>query len=180
MATGAARKIDYDGSIAYDLSRFDKRRRVRDALELEPVAVPRPIAKPGERINTAVKTKAQPVVSASTIIGFIMIGVLMFCLVLNYMRLNELNIKVASLQKDYTELKGRAAILRVENEKKYSKIRIEDLAQNLGMTRPTNDQIVYINMSQPDTGVILSGPQRKTDFLNGIKTFFFAAVDFFK
>jgi len=180
MSTSAARNIDYSGSIAYDLSRFDKRKRVRDALELEPVAVPRPIAKPHERAKTEAKAKARPVVSATTIIGFIMVAVLMFCVVLNYMRVYELSLEISSLQTEYNELRSQTAVLKVQSEKKLNDNRIAELAEEMGMTRPGKEQIIYIDMSQPDKGIVLAAPEAKTDFLNGIKTFIFAAIDFFK
>jgi hypothetical protein len=180
MPSNAARNIEYNGSIAYDLSRFDKRKRVRDALELEPIAVPRPIAKPSERVRTAAKAKARPVVSASTIVGFIMTAVLMFCVVLNYMRLNEITIQVSTLQTQLNDLEGQAAVLKVQTEKKLNIQSIEERAGEMGMRHPSSDQIVYIDMSQPDRGVVVSEQEKKTDFLNGIRTFFFAAIDFFK
>lgn len=180
MSTSAARNIDYNGSIAYDLSRFDKRKRVRDALEKEPVAVPRPIAKPGERTASAAIAKARPAVAASTVIGFLLVAVLMFLVVLNYMRLNELSIGIASMQSEYEDLKSEAAVLTVENEQMLNVRKIEEQAVGMGMGRPADDQMVYIDMSQPDRGVILTETNEGSDFLEGIRTFFFAAVDFFR
>ena len=180
MQSGAVKNLEYSGSISYDLSRFDKRKRVRDALEQEPVVVTRPIAKPLERAQAAAKAKSRSVVSASTILGVLTVAVLMFCVVLNYMRLNEVTIQVSNLKTELKELQSDAAVLQVKGEQNLSAARIEEAASQMGMIRPGKDQIVYIDMSQPDKGVILADTAGKNDFLNGIKTFFFAAVDFIK
>jgi cell division protein FtsL len=181
MPSTAARKIDYTGNIAYDLSRFDRRRRVREALEREPVAYPRPIARPRERAKAAKRTAAKPhTVSAATVVGFLIVAVLMCCIVLNYMRVNELSIELSQLQTEYNRLRTEAAMLRVEHEKKFNDKRIGELAAEMGMSRPSKDQIIYVDMSQPDKGIVLVESKSKSDFLNGIKTFFFAAIDFFR
>jgi cell division protein FtsL len=114
------------------------------------------------------------------VLGFIIAAVLMFCIVLNYMRLNELTIEVHSLQTELMELKNQAAVLKVKNEQTLNSRRIEELAQEMGMVRPTKDQISYIDLSHHDHGVVYLAPEKGSDFLNGIKTFFFAAIDFFK
>jgi negative regulator of sigma E activity len=182
MSSSAARKLEYGGNIAYDLSRFDRRKRVRDALENEPVAVPRPIAKPGERAKAAVKAevRARPAVSAVTVLGFAIAAVLMFCIVLNYMRLNELTIEVSSLQTELMELKSQAATLKVKNEQTLNSKRLEQMAEEMGMMRPTREQICYIDLSHQDRGVVYIAPEEESDFLRGIKTLFFAAIDFFQ
>jgi len=180
MSASAARNIEYSGSVAYDLSRFDRRKRVRDALELEPVAIPRPIAKPHERVKAEAKAKARPAVSATTVIAFLMVAVLMFCVVLNYMRVYELSLEISNLQAEYNKLKSEAAVLKVQSEKKMNDIRIAELAAEMGMTRPARDQIIYVDMSQPDKGIVLAESEVKNDFLNGLKTLFLAAIDFFK
>ena len=59
MSSSVARDIDYTGQIAYDLSRFDRRKRVRDTLQQEPVAVPRAIATPESRAKAAASAKVK-------------------------------------------------------------------------------------------------------------------------
>lgn len=181
MSSSAVRKLEYSGNIAYDLSRFDRRKRVRDALENEPVAVPRPIARPGERAKAAAgaEVKARPAVSAVTVLGFVIAVFLMFCIVLNYMRLNELTIEIYSMQTELMELKKQAATLKVKNEQALNSKRLQQLAEEMGMVRPTKEQISYIDLSNHDRGVVYMAQENDSDFLSGIKTLFFAAIDFF-
>lgn len=180
MQSGVARKMDYNGNIAYDLSRFDKRRRVREALEREPVAVPRPIARPREREMAEVKAKTRTGVSALTVLGAMVIALLMFFVVLNYMRLYEISMQVSAAKSEYTVLKSEAAVLQVKAEKQMSVRKIEEAALAMGMAYPEGDQLVYLNMSHPDRGEILIQSGGRSDFIRGIQSLLFAAIDFVK
>jgi|LSQX01.3.fsa_nt_gb cell division protein FtsL len=182
MSSSVARDIDYTGQIAYDLSRFDRRKRVRDTLQQEPVAVPRAIATPESRAKAAAsaKVKSKSKISLVTVMSFIIAAVLMFCIVLNYMRLNELTIEISSLKSELSELKSQAAVLRVRNEQNLNVKELEELALSLGMTRPSRDQITYIDLSKQDRGIVHMEVEEGSDFLNGLKTFFLTATNFFK
>ena len=182
MSSSAVRDIDYTGQIAYDLSRFDKRKRVRDALEQEPIAIPRAIASQQGNTKAAVRTQAESktTISLSTVLCFVIAAVLMFCIVLNYMRLNELTIEISSLQSEISELKSEAAILKVRNEQSLNVKQLEELALKMGMTRPSKDQITYIDLSKSDRGIVHMEAEVDSDFLSGIKTFYLAATNFFR
>ncbi len=180
MQSSAAKRLDYSGSIAYDLSRFDKRKRVREALEREPVVAPRAIARPQERAKAEAVTRTRKGVSLATVLGCMVVAVLMFFIVLNYMRLYEISMQVSSVKSQYATLKNDAAVLQVKAEKQMSVRRIEELASEIGMSSPENSQIVYINMSQPDRGQVILESGRNSDFLTGLQAVVFTVVDFLK
>lgn len=181
MPSSVARDIDYSGQIAYDLSRFDKRKRVRDALEQEPVAVPRAIALPESRAKSAAGAQAKSLSSIShmAILSFVIAAILMFCIVLNYMRLNELSIEISSLQSEISELKSEAAVLKVRNEQNLNVKQLEELALGMGMARPSKDQITYIDLSKQDRGIVHMETKGDDEFFSGLKTFYLAAINFF-
>ncbi len=182
MSSSAARNLDYTGQIAYDLSRFDRRKRVRDALAQEPVAVPRTIASPESRSKAVPRTqvKSRSRISFVTIMAFIIAAVLMFCIVLNYVHLYEHAIEISALQQELAELKKEAAALKVRNEQNLNVKRLEELALDMGMTRPARDQITYIDLSKQDRGIVHMEAESDGDFLSGLKTFFLMATNFFR
>lgn len=180
MQSSAMNKIEYSDTVAYDLSRFDKRKRVREALEQEPVADARPIARPYERAQAAAKTAIHTGIPALTIVSLIAVAFLMFTVVLNYMNLYEVTMQISEKSAEYAALKSEEAILQVQSEQQLNVRRMEELASELGMSRPSNDQIIYLDLSAPDRGVILAENGNGTDFLSGIESIFVAAVDFFR
>ena len=75
--------------------------------------------------------------------SFIIAAVLMFCIVLNDTRLNELTIEISSLKSELSELKSQAAVLKVRNEQNLNVKELEELALSLGMTALKGSDHLY-------------------------------------
>ena len=178
-----ARKLDY---VEYDLARFDRRQRVKEALKREPVAVPGTVRKTQAAKAERTDARATAVaarrfrVSAFAVVGYLAVTALMIFIVYNYMQLNELTLKTAGLQSQYQKLQDEAAVLQVQYEQKTNLRELESRAAELGMSRPVADQITYVNLSEPDRAVILRDTGRNSDFLSGITALLSAVVDFMR
>ena len=155
--------------MAYDLSRFDNRRRVREALENEPA-----IDRHGQaraRTKTAAKAVARPRkarLTAFAVLSYAAIFVLLLMIVMNYMRLNEISVTVSQRSNELAELQNETALLKVEYEQKQNVTDIKTRAAELGLYAPTSAQISYIDLSKPDYAVIYEDEQASTSFIAGL------------
>ena len=176
----AARKLESNESIGYDLSRFDRRLRVRQAIENEQAATGvRVTARTKARSETKAKARSVRLPAMVTIaLSAVVVLAVMFLTVLNYVELNELSIARANMQNELSELKNAEAKLQIEYDRGLNSRELEEQASALGMVMPASDQITYIGISKADHAEIYGGSDSDSDFLTSVKTFFLAAVDF--
>lgn len=177
MATEAREPNMYEGNVAYDLSRFDRRRRVREALESEEVTPELPV-KP--KSKTAAKTDARPRmrVSAFAVFSYVVLFALMLGIVMNYMILNEVTIDTARLENESAELKSEAAKLRVEYERAMNLSDLSEKAEEIGMYSPGSDQVDYIDISRGDKVTVYS--EKSGDgFFAGLENLLLSIGDYF-
>ncbi len=174
----AARKLESNESIGYDLSRFDRRLRVRQAIENEQAATGvRVTARTQARSETKARSVRLPAMVTIALSAVVVLAV-MFLTVLNYVELNELSIARANMQNELSELKNAEAKLQIEYDRGLNSRELEEQASALGMVMPASDQITYIGISKADHAEIYGGSDSDSDFLTSVKTFFLAAVDF--
>lgn len=162
------------GSISKDLSRFDTRRRVRDAYSVG--AIPRV----GAAAKTAAKSRAiaAPRISAFALLVYVTIVALLLMMVYSYMQLNEITIKTSQTQKELTELKKDEIKLKSNIEKRLNLKLIEERAIALGMTKPEREQIIYLDMSGGDRAQVLDGKSESPAIFSTISTGLAALKDF--
>lgn len=190
MQSNAVRKERYDAtynsSVAYDTSRFDKRRRVREALENERVAVPeikpRGTTAAAAAAKAAAKTNAGVAahISPFAVVSCVAVLALIFLILFNNVKLNELYIESANLTGELTQLKNDEALLKVKYERKMNLHDIEQAAYSMGFSSPQGDQVVYVDISRPDRAVIVREAEAEQGFLTGLKTIFMAVADFIR
>ncbi|MDR2671271.1 MAG: cell division protein FtsL [Oscillospiraceae bacterium] len=137
-------------NVAQDLSRFDNRRRVREAVAqdiLEQSAV-------RTRAQSRVKEKVH--VSGWMLLGFATFAASMFIVVHSHVRLAELSAETGALQREISSLKQEGSLLQKLGDGKVNLAEIERIAtEELGMTKPTRDQVIYIDLSDGDRAVVL-------------------------
>lgn len=134
-----------NGNVAYDLSRFDRRRVVREAVEQErleaqemrkPVHAPMPKAK----------------ISYMTILSYIAAAAMAAVMLMSFVNLLELTDMTATKKKELEVLQNENIRLNAEMEKRYSLGDIESYATNtLGMVKADRSQVEYIELDSPDT-----------------------------
>ena len=131
------------GNVAYDLSRFDKRRRVREAV----------MQAPAER-GVATQRKAVPreKLSFRVILLYALIAGLAALLLSNYMTLTILTDDLSKLAGDLEDLQNEEIILQKQYDQRYILSDIETYAVNtLGMVKLESNMMEYIELSNPDT-----------------------------
>ncbi|MDR0381191.1 MAG: hypothetical protein LBH86_04275 [Oscillospiraceae bacterium] len=136
--------------VAQDLSRFDNRRRVREAVAQDILE------------QSAAKVRAQPRVKETVrisgwmLLGFATFAVSMFIVVYSNVRLAELSSKTGALSREIAELKQEESLLQKLGDSKVNMAEIERIAtEELGMIKPTRDQVIYIDLSDGDHAVVL-------------------------
>ncbi len=135
------------GNVAYDLSRFDNRARVREAV----------LEAPQER---SVATRREPAprerLSVSVILMYGLIAALAALLISNYMTLTILTDDLSTLTGTYEELKNEEIILQNQYDQRYILNDIETYAVNtLGMVKLESNMMEYIELSSPDTITVI-------------------------
>ena len=131
----------YDGSAARELRR-------------EEVLQPRPMVRPRERTvaRPRVQVREAGKISPFAVVGFLAIGVFAVLLVFSYVQLTVISEQVVGLKSDMTTLQTEEAKLRAQYELAYDLGTIEETMTAEGtMVKPQNGQIVYVDLSEPDS-----------------------------
>ncbi len=143
----AAQRVTH-GNVAYDLSRFDNRRRVRDLVEAEEMTKRR------VRERQRAKAVARPRVSVWAVLGFVVGMVLMFMIVFAQMNLAEMGVRSKALSSEISRLDKEYLELASQWKEQVKLADIRRIAiEELGMVEPVEDQILYINLSGKDHAV---------------------------
>lgn len=140
----------YNESVAYDLSRFDPRRRVQEALANEKVITPELPARGRTKTKAEAETKTRIRVSAFAVVSYVVLFALVLTIVMNYMLLNEITVETASMERELEALESDAAKLEVEYERAMNVGDLAAKAAEAGMYAPGADQIGYIDISRSD------------------------------
>lgn len=136
----------YDGSAARQLQR-------------EEVLRPRPMVRPRERavVRPRVRVREAGLVSPFAVVGFLAVGVFAVLLLFSYVQLTTISQQVVELRSEMTALQSEEAKLRTAYELSYDLSSIEETMTASGaMVRPQNGQVVYVDLSEPDTVTFFS------------------------
>lgn len=111
------------------------------------------------KIREEVVTQHVPVgrqsVSPATVMGFLCAAVLLVFSLLARVQLTEITNETVSYQSQLSELETEQAKLLIAYESAFNLTEVEAYAKNeLGMRRPTGDQVVYVDSSASDKAVI--------------------------
>ena len=142
----------YDGSAA----------RVLDGEE---VLRPEPRVRPRhqELARPKVHTREAGKVSLFAVAGFAAVAVLAVFIIMSYVQLSTVSGEVVSLNNEMTRLQSEEAVLRARYELAYDVGAIENAVTADGsMSRPQLGQMVYVDMTEPDSVVIYDRPQEKS------------------
>ena len=113
------------------------------------------------------------------ILGILVSAVLFVIAIMAQIQLFDISSKTVELETRLKELKTEQARLQIDYEGAFNLTEIEQYAiSNLGMQKPSADQIFYIDTSSPDRAVIINRPDndgffgRVSDFLSEIGAYF--------
>ena len=134
---------------------------------------PRPQPKQREHVRrreltrTQVQVREAGQVAPFAVVGFLAVAVFAALLILSYVQYTVLNGQMVSLRNEMTTLQAESATLSAQYEKVFD---LETIQAAVGdtMVRPTSDQVVYIDLSQPDA-VVVYGDEAGSGVLNALK-----------
>ena len=181
MATAAAKKYGQGavyGSLAYDFNHPE--------LYQEEYSAPRtPAAKPRTETQTKVRTRARTAVrtrqgiSPMAILGCAVAAFLMIIAITAQITLFDVSGQNVALTTQLAELETEQAKLRIAYESAFNLAEVETYAiSELGMQKPSADQIYYIDTSAPDKAVVIADgasetfAERAADFFTGFRAYF--------
>ena len=183
MATAAKRRrySKYD-TIPYDL--YDGS-AVRQLDQEQEILQPRPLVRPRERTvaRPKIRVREAGMVSPFAIVGFAAVAVFAVLLLFSYVELSVISNQVVSLRSDLTTLQTEEAKLRAQYELAYDLDAIEEsLTANGAMVKPQNGQIIYVDLSEPDSVTYFDGETPATGLagaLTGLQSIFTQVVEYF-
>lgn len=150
---------DYDGSA------------VRIAQE-EEVLRPRPQVRPRNQELSRPKVAVRPAgrVSLFAVAGFGAVAVMAVLILMSYIQLSSISNEVVSLNSEMTRLQSEEATLRARYELAYDLGAIEKAVTSDGsMGRPQAGQMVYVDLTEPDSVVLYHQDETSGGFLESLE-----------
>ncbi len=172
------------GSVAYAPA-YDGS-AVRAPRREEELQRPRP--KQRERVRrqeltrTQVQVREAGQVAPFAVVGFLAVAVFAALLLLSYVQYTVLNGEMVSLRNEMSSLQKENATLSAQYEKVFDMDTIQAAVGDT-MVRPTNDQVVYLDLSQPDNVVLSEDQERSTGIrgaLEGLEDIFHQVIEYFR
>ena len=122
---------------------------------------PQPRVRPRERERTLTRTRVQVreagEVSPFAVIGFLAVGVFAALLLWSYAQYVVASDQLVTMRSELSQLQEENVLLSAQYEKVFDMERIQAAVGDT-MVRPTSDQIVYLDLSEPDN-VVLRGQE---------------------
>ncbi len=179
-ATRTTRDL-YNGNAAYDLSYVGGVGGGERVGQPDPLARPRTRtkSKSRSRTHTKLRVRKQQRVSPMAVAGFLAVAALAIVVLFSYANLMAVSDRVVHLQNDLDELEEQEEILKAKYERTFDLNAIEEEFTALGaMAKPRADQVVYIDMSEPDNAQVIQDEGQSAS--DSVKNFFTMAVEYFK
>ncbi|MGI6498342.1 MAG: hypothetical protein ACOX0U_05915 [Oscillospiraceae bacterium] len=182
MAAIRTRGDLYNGNAAYDLSYVGNAGAGTHVGHPDPTVRPRTRtkAKPKSRSRVKLRVRKQQKISPMAVVGFLAVAAFAVVLLLSYADLMAVSDRVVRLKSESKELKKQEAILQAKYERTFDLNAIEENFTSLGtMAKPRADQVVYVDMSEPDSAQVIQKGTGQTA-PDGVKNFLAMAVEYFK
>ena len=150
-------------NVAYDLARFDRRSKVRNAVKEEEQAKAKAAA--------GTKAKAKANISAFAIFSFAISICLAVLMISSVVQLSQLSAASERMEKELTQLREENQLLEIENSRRLSSEKIKEEAEGrLGMQKLDKSQITYLDMGSGNRVEIPENTKlmRDSDIIAGI------------
>lgn len=187
MATMTRRRTSATyGNVAYDLDYMGNVAVERGTSER--VYQPQPKVRPRERVRARARTKVrvreQERVSVFAVTGFLAVAVVAVVVLLSYIQLYEVNTQVVNLRSQMSTLKTEEAKLNAQYQLEFDLQGLEESLISSGtMIQPKSNQIIYMDLSEPDNVVIYSNDQESgaiEQFFQEVQSLLGDVVEFFR
>ena len=146
---------------------------------------PAPYHKRREQVRRHERPKVQVrqagAVAPFAVIGFLAVALFAAMLVTSYAQLTVANDEMVALRRELSGLKSENATLTAQYEKVFDLATIQEAVGD-AMVRPTGEQVVYIDLSEPDTVTVYQStalsPLRS--LLGGVGGLFDGIIEYFR
>ena len=133
---------------------------------------PQPKVRTHERTRSLTRTKVQVreagEISPFAVVGFLAVGVFAVLVIFSYAQFTVANSQLSSLRSELSDLQAQNVTLSAEYERVFDMERIQAAVGDT-MVRPTNDQVVYIDLSEPDTVVVYGEQAGENSLVSAVK-----------
>lgn len=150
------------GTAAPEFGGYPRREEERKVVIPAPPVV-------GEQTATRTKVKYEQAISPVSIIGLACAAVLLVFSLMAKIQYTSVADQAVALEKQLNILETDKTRLQIKYESVFNMTEIEDYATSvLGMQRPRDEQVYYINSSVPDKAVIIENTKDNKSFLDRI------------
>ncbi len=158
-------------SVAYDLSRFDRRTVVREQVQRE---------KEASAKKTAARRKQRTVVSGFSVFCGVVVFVMLSALLFSYVRLTEASDINRQKREMLEDLREQNQMLTISRDQRMGTLQVRDYAVGkLGMSKIDKSQITYVMTSGGDKFEVIEkekAPQPK--LVAGLAKGFSAIIEY--
>lgn len=150
--------------------------------EEEEILRPRPQVRPrnGELARPKVAVRPAGKVSLFAVTGFAVVAVMAVLILMSYIQLSTISNEVVSLNSEMTQLQSEEATLRARYELAYDLGAIEKaMTADGSMGRPQAGQMVYVDLTEPDSVVIYNQAEASGSFLDSLEEIVGSILSYF-
>ena len=161
MATAAVRRKYripgvVNGSLAYDFDALERQLERTGRPERDFAYAPPMEETPADviaRAHESAKARVRPAqhLSAVMVLGFTAAAVMMVLLVLSYVELTGISSSVVQMRQQAAQLQEQQVALMNRYEQAFDLTGVKEQALAAGMSLPSESQIYYIDLSDPDS-----------------------------
>ena len=139
------------GTAAPEIGRYPGREEERKVVIPAPPVVE-------EQTSTRTRVKNSQAVSPVAVIGLLCSAVLLVFMLMAKIQFTAVSDNAVALEQQLSDLNVEQTRLLIDYESVFNMTEIEEYATSiLGMQRPRDEQIYYLNSSVPDKAVIIDG-----------------------
>ena len=190
MATATMRRKYHtpgvvNGSLAYDFKALE--RQLESTGYMEPDHLTRPLEEtPAEviaRARAETKAKVRPAQHLSPVLtlGFVAVAAMLVMVVMSYVELTTISASVVSMQKELQALQTEQVSLITRHEQAFDLSSVKEAAEAAGMSQPSDSQVYYIDLSEPDSATVYSQSEDGIDkVLSVLQQGICAVVEYFQ
>lgn len=152
----AAEKLHYSGratrgDLAYDLDWAVREHALRHAGE---AVRPKEEAQPRVRHLEGVQVRQRQKLSLVSVTGIVLAAALAVLMLVSHIQLTALSNDTVKLKDELVTLQAEHVSLTAQYERVYDLETVKAAAVAAGMTKPSNSQIFYIDLSEGDSAVV--------------------------
>ena len=172
------------GSLAYDLDWELRERELRHAGEAprqREVVVEQPQVRTRTRMEAVAQTRERQHLSIFAVAGFAAVAALAVLVLMSYIQLTALSSETVRLKNDLSQLQTQNVSLTTQYERMFDLATVKEAAEKVGMTKPSNSQICYVDLSGGDTAVVYrqEEPNALGKALTSVHHGFYAVMEYF-